>query len=251
MAAQDRWEAIKLELGENGQVFVADLSCKLGVTEETIRRDLERLESEGLLKRTYGGAIPVESRRHADTSFHKRSEQHVREKRDIAQKVLPLLEGKSTIAADSSTTAMEAVRLLRDQGDLTLLTNSTVVFQELVDAKITVVSPGGEFDKNSLSLRGEGTKKALRQYHVDALLFSCKGLDKTGVFDSRESEVEIKRILLEQSSELILLADHSKFSRTAFVRHVGLDCIDCIVTDRDPSDEWKELCEQNGIKLVF
>lgn len=251
MAAQDRRDAIKHELAERGQVSVSSLSKRLGVTEETIRRDLERFENDGVLKRTYGGAIQIPRKQAADAHFFKRVSEHLDEKRIIARNALPLLRGMSAVAADSSTTAMEAVKLLANRSDMTLLTNSVVAFQELADSKLTVVTPGGEFDKNTLSLRGEATKKALEQYRVDAALFSCKGFDEHGAFDSREGESEIKRMLLKQASKLILLADHTKFKRAAFVKLTDLDRIDYLVTDREPSDEWKSICERHRIELIF
>lgn len=252
MAAQDRRRFIEEELANVGKVVVSDLSTRLGVTEETIRRDLERLEADGILKRTYGGAIPNPVKRQTkDVQFYKRAEQRLIEKRTIAQNMLPLLEGMRTVAADSSTTTFEAVKMLRDRSELTLLTNSTVVFQEMEDAKITVVSPGGEFNRGTLSLRGEAAKAAIKRYRVDALLFSCMGIDEIGTFDSRAEEAEIKRALIDQAAKVILLADHTKFGRAAFVKLTELDRIDYLVTDVEPAGEWKAICGRHGVTLVY
>lgn len=252
MAARDRWSFIKRELAEAGQVTVSSLSAQLGVTEETIRRDLERLEADGILKRTYGGAIPnVVKRSSTDVQFYKRAEQRLPEKRAIARNMLPLLEHARTIAVDSSTTAIEAVKLVKDRSDVTVLSNSVVVFQELEDAKVSVVSPGGEFNRGTLSLRGEATKAGLLRYRVDALLFSCMGIDENGTFDSRPEETEIKRILIDQAETVILLADHTKFGRVAFVKLTDLDRIDYLVTDEEPADGWKRVCQAHNVELVW
>ena len=251
MSAQDRLDQIKLELIDNGQVSVSGLSERLGVTEETVRRDLTRLENDGLLKRTYGGAILLQRKQEADTNFTKRAGLHKPEKRYIAQKVLALIDGMSAIAIDSSTTAMEAAKAFADRDAVTLLTNSTAAFQELSDSRLTIVSSGGEFDKVTMSLRGQAAKRVLEQYRVDATLFSCKGFDESGAYDSRESESDVKRVLLDMGAKRIMLADHSKFRRAAFVKLIELDRIDYLVTDRDPSEEWKDICEQHGIQLIF
>ena len=235
-----------------GKVVVSELSSKLGVTEETIRRDLEQLEADGVLKRTYGGAIPNPVKRQTpNVQFYKRAVQRVSEKRTIARNALPLLEGMRTIAADSSTTTAEAVKMVKDRSDLTLLTNSTVAFQELENSKISVVSTGGEFHRGTLSLRGEAAKSAIKRYRVEALLFSCMGIDENAVFDSRPEESEIKRALIEQAAKVILLADHTKFSQVAFVKVTTLDRIDYLITDKEPDQRWKDICDEHGITVIF
>ncbi|WP_019239106.1 MULTISPECIES: DeoR/GlpR family DNA-binding transcription regulator [Enorma] len=252
MVAQSRRQFIQDELSQTGKVVVSDLSERLGVTEETIRRDLERLEADGVLKRTYGGAIPNPERRLVtDVQYYKRAAQRVDEKRKIARNMLPLLEHAHTVAADSSSTTGEAIKLIKDRSDLTLLTNSTAALQELVDGKLSVMVPGGEFHRGTLSLRGEATKSAIRRYRVDALIFSCMGIDENAVFDSRPEETEVKRTFIDQAETVILLADHTKFGRAAFVRVASLDKIDYLVTDEEPSEAWKAICEEHQITLVY
>lgn len=252
MAAQDRRRVIEEELAQIGKVVVSDLSKRLGVTEETIRRDLERLENDGILKRTYGGAIPNPARtQYTDVQYYKRAVQRVEEKRIIARNLLPLLENASTIAADSSTTTGEAIKLVKDRSDLTLLTNSTAALQDLVDGKIAVVCPGGEFHRGTLSLRGEATKPAIRKYRVDAFIVSCMGIDESAIFDSRPEETEIKRAFIDQAAKVILLADHTKFGQVAFVKVASLDKIDYLVTDEEPSEAWKAVCSKHDVKLVY
>ncbi|MCH3942411.1 MAG: DeoR/GlpR family DNA-binding transcription regulator [Atopobiaceae bacterium] len=252
MAAKDRHEVIRQLLVAHQQVSVSELSKNLGVTEETIRRDLEKLEGEGFLSRTYGGAIINAVRQDSGIHFYKRSDQFIAEKRSIALKALRLLSGKSSVAVDSSTTAMEVVKLLADRDGMTLLTNSTVVFQALEASNVTVVSCGGEFDRNALALIGRTAEKNLRQFNVDIALLSCKGLSQAnGVLDSRESGAGVKRAMVEQAGEVALLADHSKFDKKAFVYLMGLERLDYIVTDEEPSDSWKKTCDEQGIELIY
>ena len=98
------------------------------------------------------------------------------------------------MAADSSSTAMELLKLLKERNDLTLLTNSAEAFHELAQSEINVVSTGGELNKNTLSLQGRITKEIISRYHVDIMVMSCKGLDmQSGALDSNEAEAEIKK----------------------------------------------------------
>lgn len=110
-------------------------------------------------------------------SFYKRAKSHFEEKQIIARNALPFIKNKTTMAADSSSTAMELLKLLKERNDLTLLTNSAEAFHELAQSEINVVSTGGELNKNTLSLQGRITKEIISRYHVDIMIMSCKGLD--------------------------------------------------------------------------
>ena len=252
MAPKDRLGKIRQIALNEKKLSVSSLSSIFQVTEETIRRDLEKLESEAFLTRTYGGAI-LNTRSQVDgIHFYKRSKEHLEEKKKIAVKVLSLLDGRETLAVDSGTTVMETIKLLKDRADLTILTNSTEVFHELALSDINVVSTGGEFNKNSLSLQGELTKSIIKQYHVDFMMMSCKGLDmESGALDSNGKEAEIKKALLDQAAEVALLVDSSKFDHKAFVKLTEWENINYIITDTEPSDKWKDFCKEKNISLIY
>ncbi|HGM5490279.1 TPA: DeoR/GlpR family DNA-binding transcription regulator [Serratia fonticola] len=252
MSARDRLQTIKQMVTNDKKVTVAHLSTLFQVTEETIRRDLEKLEAEGVVTRTYGGAVLNANSLSDNLHFYKRAKYCLEEKKVIALKALPFIKNKTTMAADSSTTVMELLKLLKDRSELTLLTNSSEAFHELAQSEIKVVSTGGEFNKNTLSLQGRITKEVISKYHVDIMVMSCKGLDiQNGALDSNEAEAEIKKTMIRQSTEVALLIDHSKFDRKAFVRLVELEHINYIITDRKPSAKWIALCNEKGIQLIF
>lgn len=252
MSAKDRINTIKQMVSNEKKVTVSNLSKIFQVTEETIRRDLEKLEYEGFVSRTYGGAILNESSISEGIPFYKRAKSMLSEKQKIALKVLPLLDNKSTLAADSSTTVMELLKLLKERGELTLLTNSTEAFSELSTSDINVVSTGGEYNKSTLSLQGRLTKEMIGKYYVDVFIMSCKGLDmENGALDSNEGEAEVKKVMLGQAAEVILLADHSKFDRKAFVQLIELERVNYLVTDKKPSKDWIDFCKKHTIELIF
>ena len=169
MSAKDRINTIKQMVSNEKKVTVSNLSEVFRVTEETIRRDLEKLEIEGILTRTYGGAILNENSQMEGVPFYKRANTMLVEKRKIALKVLPLLENKTTMSGDSSSTVMELLKLLKNRKDLTILTNSTEAFNELSKADVYVVSTGGEFNKSSLSLQGRLTKEIIKKSNVEII----------------------------------------------------------------------------------
>ena len=252
MVVKDRLNKIRQIALNEKMISVSGLSSIFQVTEETIRRDLEKLESIGFITRTYGGAI-LNARSQLDgIHFFKRAKDHLKEKQRIAINALSLLEDKTTIAVDSGTTTIETIKLLRDRTDLTILTNSTEIFHELELSNINVVSTGGDFNKNSLSLQGQLTESIIKQFHVDIMIMSCKGLDiEDGVLDSNGKEAEIKKVFLEQASEVVLLVDSSKFDQKAFVKLTEWANINYIVTEREPSGKWKAFCEDNEIVLIY
>lgn len=252
MRAKERLDIIKQLVTNNKKVLVSELSDKLDVTEETIRRDLEKLETEGIVTRTYGGAVLNTEGSFDGVNFYNRATINLEEKQKIAIKAMELLKNKTTIAADSSSTVIETLKLIRDRRDIVLLTNSTEVLREFTQSELTIVSTGGIFNKNSLSLQGSMAKDMIKRYNVDILLMSCKGLDKEkGALDSNEVEVEFKKVLVKQASEVALLVDHTKFDRSAFMKLVDFENIDYIVTDKCPDEVWLKFFEENKIQVLY
>lgn len=252
MAAKDRLIAIKEKLRADSKVVVSELSNQFQVTEETIRRDLDKLENEGFLTRTFGGAVLNEAPQRDGIHFYQRAAIHLAEKKKMAESFSDILATKATIAADASSTVMESLKLLRDSGDITVLTTSTEVFRELAHTNINLISTGGVYNKSSLSLRGQIAKDNIQKYHVDILLISCKGVDlERGVTDSNEGEAIVKKVMVKQASEVALFADHHKLNRTAFTHLIDLKEIDYLITDQKPDDEWIRFCEENHIQLVY
>lgn len=144
------------------KITVSELSKQCGVTEETIRRDLDKLEADGIVTRVHGGAIWNEGTRKEGMHFYRRLSRHLKEKQEIARKASVVLEGKYTIIADSSSTVAEALKLLPESPDVTIVTNSTEVFHEFQQSAFQIISTGGEFNKN-LYLYKDSLQRAILQ----------------------------------------------------------------------------------------
>ena len=254
MAQKDRLESIRSIVKAERRVVVSELSKQFDVTEETIRRDLEKLEGEGLVTRTYGGAVlmhPV----NADVriSYMRRTQINVEEKQAIARiAVRQLPQHGAAIGADSSSTVREAIRLLSDREDLLLMTYSASILRELEDARVKVMSTGGFLNKKSFSFQGVIARNTIKDYHMDVALISCKGLQLgSGAFDSDEDEAELKRLMIQGSQKVFLLVDHTKFGKLAFTKVFDLDQVDVVITDRQPGAEWVEWFAANNIQLLY
>ena len=153
---------------------------------------------------------------------------------------------------DNSTTVIEAMKLLKDNRELTAISFSAQIFQELDGTNMMLVSTAGTYDERTRSFYGSLAKENVRKYSVDVALLGCKGLDmKNGISDSSEGEADLKAEMSSRASRVILLADHTKFDQTAFVNFLNWDKVDCLITDEKPDDSWVDFCSKNGICLIY
>ncbi len=255
MLALERQKHITEMIEKEKSVKVIELSKIFDVTEETIRRDLEKIEKQGILKRTYGGAILIshEVKDTEDTPFSLRIKENITSKQKIALGVSGMLGEGEVIMLDSSTTCLEVVKNIEKSKRLTIITNSISILTELsAHDEINVVSTGGTLRKRSLSLIGPTAKDNIKNYYADKAVISCKGVDiQKGVMDTNELEVEMKKAMIGCSKEIILAVDSTKMQKISMYKLVGLSEVDYIVTDQELTSEWKKFCEDNNIRQVI
>lgn len=249
MLAIERKNQILEKLRQEQRVLVGELSVLYGVTEETIRRDLDKLEREGYATKTYGGAIWGNSTK-TDLSYVVRNKTNMEAKRAIARTAAELIQNGDHIMLDESSTSLFIAKELKDRKkELTLITNSVEIVMELRDVSgWNIMSTGGQLLPNSLELAGPQCHQMLRSHHVDKLIMSCKGIDPTaGITDSSEYHSSTKQTMLASARKAILALDHTKFDKISFVTIADFSNISAVVTDRAPSGEWREFFE--GLQL--
>ncbi len=252
MKAFERREVIINELYRHKKVHVADLAQKFNVSEETIRRDLDKLDKEGLAKKNYGGAI-LNAHTNEDPSYASRHQVNLEAKQRIAINVLELINDGDSLMTDTSSTAFEALRrILDEKKNLTIITNSLVVLSEFQHSGQKLISTGGTLGPETSSFVGPNALQTIQKYNVDVAIFSCKALSMTGgLSDSNEAESELKVLMQQQANKVILLVDHSKFDRIAFIKLLSFDKIDYIVTDQKPTDEWIAFLNKFQVSLIY
>jgi len=247
MLAKERHRVILAKVQDAGSVRVAALAKELAVTEETIRRDLERLDSEGKLQRIHGGAVTIEhDRRELPLGIRETVRTH--EKRAIADGAIRHIAEGDVIALDASSTAGELARAIPDI-PLTIVTNSVSVATTLADrSRIRVVSTGGILDAPSLSYIGPIAEQTLDRFHIRKLFFSCKGLDlERGLSVTADEHAGIKRRMLDLCEQAILLIDGSKFGVRAVEFFGTVGELDIIITDRTADPTHVEKLRAMGI----
>ncbi|ULT58274.1 DeoR/GlpR family DNA-binding transcription regulator [Neobacillus drentensis] len=251
MLVAERQKKIVELVNERLSIRVTELSKIFSVTEETIRRDLEKLEKENLLMRSHGGAVSIEKDQ-GEVSYLEREITNAEQKRAIAAAAVRLIEPGDQIVLDASTTAWYVAKELSDM-PLTVLTNSIKVAIELSKKEqIKVISTGGTLLSQSLSYVGPLAERSLSMYHVNKAFLSCKGvhLDR-GLSDFNESQALLKKQMMEIADETILMVDSSKFGTRAFSRISPVSNLDWIITDSKIEKETKNELEDNNIRLLI
>ncbi len=251
MLAIERRNAILTKLSAEGKVLVSDLAKEFSVTEETIRRDLEKLDNDGLARKTYGGAVKNESL-NIDLPFHVRKQTNVESKQQIAALIGEMINDGDYIMLDASTTALCVIKNIIHKKNITLITNSIEILIELCNKPgWNVLSTGGTLKEGGLSLVGYQAEKMISGFHVDIAICSCKGIDEVnGITDSNERDAEIKKAFYRSANKRVLAVDSSKFDRASFVKVCGYNEIDVVVTEKYPGEQWSERLERNGIELI-
>lgn len=239
-------------INANQSVKVIELSKDFNVTEETIRRDLEKLEKEGVLMRTYGGAVLIE-KEHDDQPFSVRSRENIENKKQIGLMLNQLIQDGETIMMDSSTTSLEVAKIIGDSKSITLITNSMGLAMEVVHFdEMQVICAGGTLRRKSLSFIGPTARKGIYSYYADKVILSCKGIDmEKGIMESNEMEADVKKAMIESAKTVILVVDHTKFNTLSMIRLYDLSKVDIIVTDTKPSQEWMVYLEEKKIQCIY
>lgn len=249
MLVLERQKNILDKLERLGSVRVTDLAREFGVTEETIRRDLDKLEEEGGLRRSHGGAVALKDKGR-EVPYWFREITHEKEKATIAHHALELIQEGDRIILDASTTAWHIAKRLRDM-ELTVVTNSIRVAVALSEhEKVKVISVGGLLSPRSLSYVGPQAVENMRQYHVDKLFFSCAGVDvERGLSDLTDEQASVRRCMLKQADTRYLLTDSSKVGVKALAMIGPLNVVDDIIINEMPEGRFVEEARAMDIKV--
>lgn len=251
MLAIERKNEILQILQKEQRVLVSELARRYDVTEETIRRDLEKLERDGLVKKTYGGAV-LNKNTSVDLPLRVREKTNRKEKQKVAELAAALIEEGDSIILDASSTSLMIAQQIKSMKKLTVITTAVEVLIELAQNEgIKVISTGGDLKPSSLSLVGRRTEACLAQYNADMAIMSCKGIDlERGITETNELEAGVKQMMRKSSKQMVLVIDSSKFDKVSFVKMMEFQRGDIVVTDCIPRQEWITYFEENGIRLI-
>jgi DeoR/GlpR family transcriptional regulator of sugar metabolism len=232
LSSDERRERIIDELRRLDEVTVTGLSERLGVSDVTIRKDLQQLEDQGYLTRVRGGAV-FSGRGQLELRFAARQQIGLDEKRRLAARAAQFVHPGSTIFLDGSTTVFQMTRLLRQVQGLTVITNGLYAALELSFApEITTSVVGGILRKQSSSLVDLLSPELLRRLHVDVAFISCRGFTvEHGLMESDLREAQLKRAMAQAAQKVVALVDHTKVGHTYIASSVLPEETDCLIID--------------------
>ncbi|MDX2530387.1 DeoR/GlpR family DNA-binding transcription regulator [Streptomyces europaeiscabiei] len=248
MLAERRHQLILRALRSGGTASVADLAEQLDASGATIRRDLLKLEADGLLTRVHGGAVIDEER----APFNEAAEMLVAEKDAIAARAATMIEDGQSIILDSGTTVHRLALQLHGRR-LTVITNNLAVYDELIDDEnIDLMLLGGMVIRESRMLDGFMTEDNLRQVHVDWLFMGACGLRPGGqIMDTTVAEVPARRAMIAAGDRVVLLADRSKFPGTGMVKICGPEDLDALITNASEDDATCMALREAGVRVIL
>ena len=264
MILHERHREILNQLFSDGVVYTSRLKDQFGTSFETIRKDLKYLEEQGLLARVHGGAVPVSQPDAPAVSafpslplpldFLKRCRNHREQKQQIAAKACQLIQENTCIALDTGTTSYELAGLLMERFTrLTIVTNSMVNALLLSQkSEFTIIVTGGIVSHQEKALISELAVPMLQNLNIDIMFLTTCGIDlKTGIAEQNMEEISIHKHMACRSRRLIVLADSSKFSRSASFHAYHFEEISSIITDDQLDEEIARKYRKLGVDLVI
>lgn len=253
MLANLRRDKIMDLLREDGSAKVVDLARLFKVTEVTIRQDLEKMEKDGIVTREHGGAYLKNIGDQVRGFSVAHQEMNTSRKEKIAAKSMEFIESGDTIILDSGSTVTEIAKKLKGFKNLTVITNALNIAMMLgAEPGIEVVMTGGEFKPPTLSLTGQKAADFFKGINVSKLFLATAGISlKSGLTYPSISDIVVKKAMIDAAETTYLVADSSKFGKSAFASLGALSLINYIITDDNIEDKDRKLFKENEIELII
>jgi DeoR/GlpR family transcriptional regulator of sugar metabolism len=248
---EERQGRIRVMVEEQGRVFVPELSDYFNVSEATIRRDLEKLDGQGWIQRTHGGAVRVE-RATKEPPMLQRIDERRDEKQRIGQMAATLVQNGETIFLGSGTTVLEIARHLPESLSLTVITNSLPVVNELAERSgIEMIVIGGMLRQSELSMVGHIAEQAVREFRADRVFMGMRAIDaRHGFTNDYLPETMTDRAFLNIAPKVIVVADHDKFGKVSSVLVGPVKVAHMVITDKTTPQECVNELQEMGIEVL-
>ena len=249
MLNAERREIIRRQVEAEQRVVISELCRQFNTSPVTIRKDLDYLEKEGLLTRVHGGAI-LNQLAMSELSIAEKERIHLKEKERIARFAVSLISPEDIVILDSGFTAVHIARKLKALSGVKVITGGLNVANEIADSDNELVMIGGVFSKDTFAFSGSFAEDVIRNTVADKLFLGVDGIDlQKGLTAFNYEEARLNRLMMQAASEVILIADSSKFGKKAMGYIGGLNEVQRIITDKKISSEYIAALEKMNIKL--
>jgi DeoR/GlpR family transcriptional regulator of sugar metabolism len=247
----DRQRAISEAVMAEGAVRIEQLAERFGISLMTVHRDLDELESRGLLRKSRGVATALASSL-VESSDVYRAGQQVAAKRALARAALDFIEPGQSVFLDDSTTVLQLAKLLSDKAPLTAITNVLTVMNELQGMRgISLVALGGTFYNWCSAFMGRMTNEAIGKLRADVFVMSTAAITDDTCFFQTPETVDTKRAMFDSALTRILLVDHTKFAKRAMHAMARLDEFDVVIVDAETDAADIARLRTNGITVLI
>jgi DeoR family transcriptional regulator, fructose operon transcriptional repressor len=247
--AEERKQQILAVLHRTHAVRVEDLGRALRASSASIRRDLADLERAGLLKRTHGGAVSSHVAA-LERSVLEKEDQHRPEKAAIAALAARGIEDGETIFLDAGSTTRQIACELRHRRGITVVTNALNIAWELASSELSIVLTGGQLRRGILSQVGPLAEQTIAALHVDKLFLAANAVHlEQGVTTPSLTEAQTKRAMVARATQVVLVADHSKFGHVSFARICGIERLHAVISDEGLAPEVVRAIEELGVQV--
>lgn len=257
MLTEQRYEEIYNLLEREGSVKTTTLCHVLNTSRETVRRDLETMETKGLLRRIRGGAMKkaeVSSEKGFPyTSFYKRKEERSESKWKVAREAVKQIREGQAVALDSGSTSLYLAKAIKETfQSLTVITNSLAVANELADAEeITLVMTGGIYRADEEAFVSDIATLIFSKINVDIFFLTTCGISvERGITYQRMDEIIVQNKMMEAAEKTVVIADSSKIGVNSLVKMCGIEDISMLITDSGVSREQIQAFEEAGVRVV-
>ncbi|WP_176228880.1 DeoR/GlpR family DNA-binding transcription regulator [Paenibacillus aquistagni] len=253
MLQEERYKKIQEILKQNESVKVTELVQVLNVSIDTVRRDLEYMESKHLLKRVHGGAIlPTD---HGDrNAFTYRETKNKDKKLELAQLACEYVQEGQAIALNAGTTNLEIAKKLSENFErLTIISNGLRIIEHFSSKPgFTVIVPGGILDHEEYALYGKKCEEDITSYNIDQVFISINAIsvDK-GLTDFRIHEIDIIKAMMASARKKNVVADSSKFEKVSYMNVCPLDQVDMIITDATINEDIVKMYRDSGMNVAY
>ncbi len=249
-----RRAALTRLIRDRGFVLVADVAREIGISDMTVRRDLEVLERDGLVQRLHGGAVPAPQVNaiSSEPSYAARRDLNREAKQRLAVAAAALVLPGQAIGLDVGSTVACVAAELAAHDAIEIVTNSLQTILAMPQPFLPeVFLLGGRLRPREGSLCGGITRQQLSGHWMDRVFIGVAGIDELGIYDYSPEEAEIKTVFMQQTSAVTVLCDSSKFSRRSFVRVCGFEAISSIVTDAPPPSAIRAAAERAHVEFII
>ncbi len=247
----ERIKKIEQYLIEHKTATLDTLCSVFDVSKNTIRRDISELESKGAIKKVYGG-VTLDYQEET-VPYQQRQITHISEKAKIGLLASKLVDDGDIVFIDSGSTTIHLISHIKDKQNITIITNSlNVIVESSPYPNLNVISTGGILQRKTNSFAGIATVNFLKSLNIDKSFMATTGLSiEKGVTNTTYLEAEIKKSIVKISEKIIVMADHTKLDKAAFMRYCNLGEVDYFITDNIPSQKYIDFFNRNNIELLY